>query len=175
MHAKINQEFYEAVSEHIDNEVAIMNPDQHEPVLIVGSGPSGMVLANELLRRRVPCRMIDKRSGPTETSRSFTLHAKTMEMFEHMGVAHRFLQRRIEKPRLSFSTSKARIPIQRWISPVWTVSIQYILIYNQNDTEQRLREHLDATYAFHPEWGVELTAFTETEDSFSANLQNGYR
>ena len=38
-----------------------MNPDQHEPVLIVGSGPSGMVLANELLRRRVPCRMIDKR------------------------------------------------------------------------------------------------------------------
>ena len=51
-----------------------------------------MVLANELLRRRVPCRMIDKRSGPTETSRSFTLHAKTMEMFEHMGLAHRFLE-----------------------------------------------------------------------------------
>jgi len=44
-----------------------MIPDQHEPVLIVGAGPTGMVLANELLRRRVPCRMIDKISGPSST------------------------------------------------------------------------------------------------------------
>ena len=131
-----------------------------------------MVLANELLRRRVPCRMIDKRSGPTETSRSFTLHAKTMEMFEHMGLAHRFLKDGLKsrgflfnfkgkdtQPALDFTGLDSDYP--------------YILIYNQNDTEQRLREHLDAIYAFHPEWGIELTAFTETGDGYSATLQNG--
>ena len=37
---------------------------------------------------------------------------------------------------------------------------------------QRLREHLDAIYAFHPEWGIELTAFTETSDGYSATLRN---
>ena len=148
-----------------------MHPDQHEPVLIVGSGPTGMVLANELLRRRVPCRMIDKRSGPTETSRSFTLHAKTMEMFEHMGVAHRFLQDGL-KSRGFFFNFKGKDTHPTLDFTGLDSNYQYILIYNQNDTEQRLREHLDATYAFHPEWGVELTAFTETADGFSASLQN---
>ncbi|MCY4338878.1 MAG: FAD-dependent monooxygenase [Gammaproteobacteria bacterium] len=148
-----------------------MNLDQHQPVLIVGAGPTGMVLANELLRRRVPCRMIDKRSGPTETSRSFTLHARTMEMFEHMGLAHRFLRDGLKsrgflfnfkgkdvQPALDFTGLDSDYP--------------YILIYNQNETEQRLREHLDATYAFHPEWGVELTAFTEAGDNYRATLRN---
>ena len=148
-----------------------MKPDQHEPVLIVGAGPAGMVLANELLRRRVPCRMIDKRTGPTETSRSFTLHAKTLEMFEHMGAAHRFLQDGLKsrgflfnfkgkdvQPALDFTGLDSDYP--------------YVLIYNQNETEQRLREHLDASYAFLPEWGVELTAFAETGDGCTATLQS---
>lgn len=147
-----------------------MNPEQHEPVLIVGSGPTGMVLANELLRRQVPCRMIDKRSGPTETSRSFTLHAKAMEMFEHMGLAHRFLQDGLKSRGFLFNF-KGRDTQPSLDFTGLDSDYPYILVYNQNDTEQRLREHLDAAYAFQPEWGVELTTFTETENGFSASLQ----
>lgn len=148
-----------------------MNTDNNEPVLIVGAGPTGMVLANELLRRRVPCRMIDKRRGPSETSRSFTLHAKTMEMFEHMGLAHTFLSDGIiskgfyfnfkgqdAHPELDFTGLESQYP--------------YILVYNQNDTEQRLREHLDAAYSFQPEWNVELTEFTESDTGFDATLKS---
>lgn len=153
-----------------------MNTDNKEPVLIVGAGPTGMVLANELLRRRVPCRMIDKRRGPSETSRSFTLHAKTMEMFEHMGLAHTFLSDGIiskgfyfnfkgqdAHPALDFTGLDSQYP--------------YILVYNQNDTEQRLREHLDAVYNFQPEWNVELTDFTEIDNGYDAKLEsvNGHR
>ena len=69
-----------------------MNSQIHEPVLIFGAGPAGLVLAIELARRQVPCRIIERKAQPTETSRSFTLHAKTMEMFEHMGIAHYFLE-----------------------------------------------------------------------------------
>lgn len=147
-----------------------MKPDQNEPVLIVGAGPTGMVLANELLRRGVACRMIDKKSGPTETSRSFTLHAKTMEMFEHMGLAHRFLADGLKSrgfyfnfkdkdshPTLDFTTLDSTYP--------------YILVYNQNETEQRLREHLDATYNKHPEWNVELTEFSKNGNGYRAVLK----
>ena len=148
-----------------------MNPDQQEPVLVVGAGPTGMVLANELLRRRVPCRMIDKRPGPTETSRSFTLHAKTMEMFEHMGLAHRFLQDGLKSRGFLFNF-KGKDVQQALDFTGLDSDYPYILIYNQNETEQRLREHLDATYAFLPEWGVELTAFAETGDGCSATLQS---
>ena len=58
-------------------------------VLIVGAGPAGMILAHELLRRGVRCRMVEKRPSPSGSTRAFTLHARTMEMFDHMGVASR--------------------------------------------------------------------------------------
>lgn len=53
-----------------------------DEVLIVEDGPSGIILACELLRRHVPIRLIEKRKGPSPTTRAMTLHARTMEMFD---------------------------------------------------------------------------------------------
>jgi 2-polyprenyl-6-methoxyphenol hydroxylase-like FAD-dependent oxidoreductase len=60
-----------------------------EEVVIVGAGPVGLIAAHELARRNIRPRLIEKRPGPSHTTRAFTLHARTMEMFEHIGVAHR--------------------------------------------------------------------------------------
>src|SRR3546814_16063638 len=75
-----------------------------------------------------------------------------MEMMEHIGIAHRYLDTGIKsngftfnfenteaKPILDFSTLPGRFP--------------FIMIYNQNETERVLRQHLDATFNFRPEWG----------------------
>lgn len=149
-----------------------MKSDHNEPVLIVGAGPTGMVLANELLRRGVPCRMIDKKSGPTETSRSFTLHAKTMEMFEHMGLAHRFLADGL-KSRGFYFNFKGKDTHPTLDFTQLDSTYPYILVYNQNETEQRLREHLDSTYGLRPEWEVELVEFEQGEDRYRAVLKGG--
>lgn len=148
-----------------------MNQRTQTPVLIVGAGPTGMVLANELARRQVPVRLIDSKEGPDTTSRSFTLHSKTMETFEHMGIASRFLEDGIESkgfyfnflgkdehPALDFTVLESRYP--------------YILVYNQNDTESRLREHLEGSYNISPEWGTSITALEEMDDGFKATLQH---
>jgi 2-polyprenyl-6-methoxyphenol hydroxylase-like FAD-dependent oxidoreductase len=66
-----------------------MGSSQPANVLIAGAGPAGLILAHELLRRGVRVRLAEKRPGPSHTTRAFTLHARTMEMFEHIGVAHR--------------------------------------------------------------------------------------
>src|SRR2546428_9116284 len=94
-----------------------------QEVLIVGAGPTGLILAYELLRRGVPIRQIEKRDGPSDTTRAFTLHARTMEMFEHIGVAHRLEEICLacpgnifhfhkmpdhEKPRLDFRAIPSR-------------------------------------------------------------------
>lgn len=74
-----------------------MPPIKNE-ILIVGGGPSGLLLAHELLRRRVPVRIIEKRQGPSHTSRAMTIHARSMEMFEHMGMASRLEEICLECP-----------------------------------------------------------------------------
>lgn len=67
-------------------------------ILIVGGGPSGLLLAHELLRRQVPVRMIEKRPGPSHTARAMTIHARSMEMFDHMGLANRLEEICLECP-----------------------------------------------------------------------------
>ncbi len=66
-----------------------MTSYQQEPtgVLIVGAGPVGMVLCIELLRRGVPCRLIDQAEAPATTSRAFGIHPRTMELFARLGIA----------------------------------------------------------------------------------------
>ncbi len=63
------------------------SPSEETGVLIVGAGPVGMVLGMELLRRGVPCRLIDQAAAPAETSRAFGIHPRTMELFARLGIA----------------------------------------------------------------------------------------
>ena len=48
------------------------------PVLIVGGGAAGSVLAMELARRGVEYRCIDRMPGPARESRAIALHARTI-------------------------------------------------------------------------------------------------
>ncbi|WP_330333832.1 FAD-dependent monooxygenase [Streptomyces sp. NBC_00536] len=58
-------------------------------VLIVGSGPTGLTLACDLVRRGARVRVIDRRSTPHRESRGKSLHLGSLEIFETLGVADR--------------------------------------------------------------------------------------
>src|ERR1700730_11541755 len=62
-------------------------------VLIVGAGPTGLVLACELLARGVRTRVIDKGDGVVLQTRALGIHARTLEVFDMMGLAERFVSR----------------------------------------------------------------------------------
>ena len=59
--------------------------------LIVGAGPTGLVMAHELARNGIQCRLIDKAPHRAMESRAIAIHARTVEMFELMGFADAFL------------------------------------------------------------------------------------
>jgi 2-polyprenyl-6-methoxyphenol hydroxylase-like FAD-dependent oxidoreductase len=61
------------------------------PVLVVGAGPTGLLLAAELQRREVPCVLIDERSGPQHWDRATVVHPRSLELFESLGLSERFL------------------------------------------------------------------------------------
>jgi 3-(3-hydroxy-phenyl)propionate hydroxylase len=58
-------------------------------VLIIGAGPVGMTVANELVRHGVRPRIIDKSSGIREVSKALILHVRTQEVLEKVGIADR--------------------------------------------------------------------------------------
>jgi 2-polyprenyl-6-methoxyphenol hydroxylase-like FAD-dependent oxidoreductase len=60
-------------------------------VLVVGAGPTGLLLASELRRRRVPCHVIDARPAPLHWDRATVLHPRSLEIFESLGLVDRYL------------------------------------------------------------------------------------
>ena len=59
--------------------------------LIVGAGPTGLVLAHELARDGIQCRLIDKAPHRAMELRAIAIHSRTVETFELMGLADVFL------------------------------------------------------------------------------------
>ena len=60
-------------------------------VLVVGAGPTGLLLAAELHRRGVPCQLIDARPAPMHWDRATVVHPRSLEVFESIGLIKRFL------------------------------------------------------------------------------------
>ena len=56
-------------------------------VLIVGAGPTGLVLALWLTRLGVRVRIVDKTEQPGTTSRALAVQARTLELYRQIGIA----------------------------------------------------------------------------------------
>ena len=57
-------------------------------VVIVGAGPTGLMLACQLsLYPNVSFRIVDKNAGATNQSRALAVHARSLELFAQLGLA----------------------------------------------------------------------------------------
>ena len=61
--------------------------------LVIGAGPTGLVLGAQLLARGISTRIIDKGSGPPPQSRAIGIQARTLELLDVMGLAENFIDR----------------------------------------------------------------------------------
>ena len=132
-------------------------------VLIVGAGPTGLVLALWLAKAGVPFRLIDKNPGPGQASRAMAVQARTLEFYRQLGVADAAVAAGFRLDRLHLrnrSRELAVVPlgdVGRGISP-----FPFALSLPQDDHERLLTDRLRA--AGHAvEWDTELTGLTQDE------------
>src|SRR5213079_2063188 len=64
-----------------------------DPILIVGAGPTGLLLAIELARRGVPHVLIDQRPKPMLWDRAAVVKTRTLEILAALGLSEQFLAR----------------------------------------------------------------------------------
>src|SRR3954447_6180672 len=65
-------------------------------VLIVGAGPTGLVLALWLTRQGIRVRIIDKTAEPGTTSRALGVQARTLEFYRQLGLAEAVVRQGLE-------------------------------------------------------------------------------
>ncbi|MFD4003180.1 monooxygenase [Streptomyces rubiginosohelvolus] len=65
-----------------------MNAD----VIVVGAGPTGLMLACELALAGVRARILERRTEPQRHSRALSLHPRSVELMDQRGLLDRFLR-----------------------------------------------------------------------------------
>ncbi|MBV9354740.1 MAG: FAD-dependent monooxygenase [Chloroflexi bacterium] len=138
-------------------------------VLVVGAGPTGLVLAAELLARGVTTRIIDKSDGVVLESRALGIHARTLEVFDLMGLADRFLERgHIVRRMRMYADGRPLISLD--LSRIES-RYPFLLDIPQNETETLLRDRI-AELGGQIEQNVELLTLVQDESRVLATVRD---
>jgi 2-polyprenyl-6-methoxyphenol hydroxylase-like FAD-dependent oxidoreductase len=148
------------------------------PVLIVGSGAAGTMLALTLARHGVAARVIDRLPAPSRFSRAVTVHARMLEIFEQIDPAlvKRYLERGVHSPGyvMHFVDDKGK---RRDVRPGLDFTVLHsrypmLLVHSQDETEATLRSYLKEKYGGETEWGLTCNAVTQQGELVEATLQS---
>jgi 2-polyprenyl-6-methoxyphenol hydroxylase-like FAD-dependent oxidoreductase len=145
---------------------------QKTEVLIIGAGPTGLVLALWLTKAGVKVRIVDKAAKPGTTSRAIVIHARNLEFYQQLGIAHIAVEKGVEikAGNLWVRGKKAgRVPLSDLkvkISPY-----QFLLGFPQDQQEEMLENEL-AKLGVKVERSTELISFKQLEGGIRAELKN---
>jgi 2-polyprenyl-6-methoxyphenol hydroxylase-like FAD-dependent oxidoreductase len=147
-----------------------MNATQPDcQVLVVGAGPTGLVLAAELLARGIRTRVIDKGDGVALQARAIGIHARTLEVLDTMGLAGRFTECGQVVRQLRFY-SRARCLTSLEFARCGS-RFGYVLDLPQDQTERLLRDRI-AELGGAVEQGAELTRLAVSDDAVIATVSD---
>lgn len=145
-----------------------------DPVLVVGAGPTGLTMANELVRHGVPVRIIDRAPAAATTSRALVVMPRTLEIFDDMGVVDAALAAGNNAPGLSLmfgGDKKVRMDFGDLLTgPRNHTAYPALRTLSQTDTERLLTEAL-AERGVDVERGVGLTDVTTAGDVVTVSLR----
>ena len=143
---------------------------QGTEVLIVGAGPTGLVLAIWLARLGIRTRIVDRNAAPSTTSRALGVQARVLEMYDQLGLAAPTVAGGVKAEALNLwvgGTRATRLPIApigRGMTP-----FPFVLIFPQDAHERLLIDHL-AMLGVLVERSVTLAALTQRADGVDATL-----
>ncbi|WP_328504021.1 FAD-dependent monooxygenase [Streptomyces sp. NBC_00457] len=133
-------------------------------VLVVGAGPTGLLLAAELAQAGVPTTLVERRHTESSLTRAFAVHARTLEVLDARGTADELVAGGAPLDRVRvFGAAEldlARLPTR----------FPFVLVTPQYETERVLRERAEAV-GVEIRTGTELVSLRQDADGVEAELR----
>src|SRR4051794_36948660 len=141
-------------------------------VLVVGAGPTGLMLANWLTRLGVQVLVADGKDGPTRESRALVVQARSLEIYDQLGLGDVVLEaaQRADGLAPGFrDRAFGRIPIGSLGADV--TPYPFIEILEQSRNEEILYDNL-CKLGGEVLWESPVTAVVQTEGGIEAKAGN---
>ncbi|MEW5675197.1 FAD-dependent monooxygenase [Flavobacterium enshiense] len=133
-------------------------------VLIIGAGPTGLMMANQLQRFGIDFIIMDSKEGPTEQSRAIAVTARSMEIYQQMGLSDHILDEGTPINSFNlyfFGKKKAEIKINEIGKGLTDFS--FLFAFEQSKNEQLLYENL-LRKGNNVIWNTEFSNLTQTDN-----------
>jgi len=130
-------------------------------VLVVGAGPTGLMLANQLARRGVRCAIVDRHAGPARETRALGVQARTLEIYAQLGIVERALALgKVAHGANIWADGRPLARVTFGDAGRGVTPYPYVFILGQDDNERLMGERLrDFDVTVH--WNTELTGMTQ--------------
>lgn len=114
-------------------------------VLIIGAGPTGLMLANQLQRLDVSFEILDLKTGPTEESRALAVTARSMELYQQLGLSDTVQEQAVELSGFRlFLNGKAKAQVEfRQSGTGFSDFPNFMNAFEQSKNEKLLTENLE--------------------------------
>src|SRR6201998_3071225 len=140
-------------------------------VLIIGAGPTGLVLALWLTKLGVEVRIVDKTATPGTTSRALAVQARTLELYRQLDLADEVVRRGHKTPSVNLwvkGKNAAHLHFENVGSGL--TPYPFLHIFPQDEHERLLIERLGALGVF-IERDTELLGFEDKGEFVVARLR----
>ncbi|KAF9568778.1 monooxygenase [Agrocybe pediades] len=152
-----------------------MSSSNDPQILIVGSGPSGLILALSLLRNGVPVRVIEKSTTNRIGQRGAGLMPRTFEAFESLGILDQVVRRAATiKPFCVYKMPEGVEVLREfnqapYVEPTPAQPYLNQMVLGQDNLDKIIRAELEKLGCT-VELGVELLSFKQDEGSVQVKL-----
>lgn len=128
----------------------------HCQILIVGAGPSGLMMAAQLLRFGLQPLVVDVKTGINQQSRALAVQPRSLEIFRQLGLEKRLLEHGNMISGLSaYEDTELLGTVSLDADSGVKSKFPYVLVLEQSKTEQILLDYLTA-HACPVYWNCEL-------------------
>jgi 2-polyprenyl-6-methoxyphenol hydroxylase-like FAD-dependent oxidoreductase len=140
----------------------MMNDD----VIVVGAGPTGLMLACELAMRGISVRLLERRAETPNITRAFAVHARTLELLDCRGLADELLSQGVPVYEVA--------PVPGAVLDLRKLPSRYpmLLIAPQSATE-RVLEARAVQLGVHFSWGSDVVGLTQDATGVTVELSDG--